>query len=242
MKKVVCLFFIILVSFCLVGCESSPQEIETINVEEVVINKSHAYVDIGDRIMLLAQVFPFNSTNQKINWKSDNENIASVSEGIVFGKSEGRTVVTAISDDGEFFDSCTVFVSSPKLNYELYPNNINNISQNLLSKDENIIKSQIETSCFDRLIERYEEIKNLIEEMFKTFQTRESVEENGEIDFENQSQENGVEGNIEEKGDEQNKYHGYYYIYQYNSEGIEDENKEDIIYKDQNTLVREKYF
>lgn len=119
MKKLVVLFFLICLIFS--GCNSSndlSSSIYKVSVNDIVINKSHAYVDIGNKIILLAQVFPFNADNQKVIWKSDNENIATVSGGIVIGKGEGRTIITATSEDGAYYANCTVFVSTPKLNYE----------------------------------------------------------------------------------------------------------------------------
>jgi uncharacterized protein YjdB len=124
MKKL-CIFFVVL-SIFICGCESSSVSLNEniIYVNDIIVNKSHAYVDIGDKIILLAQVFPFNSNNQKILWKSDNSNIACVDEGIVIGVSEGRTVITAISEDGNFSASCIVFVSTPKLDYKNTHNNL----------------------------------------------------------------------------------------------------------------------
>ncbi|MBE5746541.1 MAG: Ig-like domain-containing protein [Clostridiales bacterium] len=120
MKKV--LIVILFFSLFLTGCNSAKLggSMYDVKVNDIVINKSHAYVDVGNRIILLAQVFPFNANNQKILWKSDNPSIASVSGGIVIGKSEGRTIISAISEEGEYYATCTVFVSTPKLNYENY--------------------------------------------------------------------------------------------------------------------------
>lgn len=118
MRKFVIL--LVLFSIMFTGCKNN-QIINSgyyVSVNDIVINKSHVYVDVGDKIILLAQVFPFNANNQKVIWKSDNENIATVSGGIVIGKSEGRTIIKAISEDGEYSTYCTVFVSTPKLNYE----------------------------------------------------------------------------------------------------------------------------
>lgn len=127
MKKL-CIFLIFLSVF-ICGCENSSAVLNEnlISVNDIVINKSHAYVDIGDKIILLAQVFPFNSNNQKVLWRSDNNDIAKVDDGIVIGVNEGRTVITAISEDGNFSTYCIVYVSTPKLNYKNYPNNLKSV-------------------------------------------------------------------------------------------------------------------
>lgn len=222
MKKIVCLF-LILCSFFFLGCKENREVPQKISVEEVVINKSHAYVNLGERIILLAQVFPFNATNQNLIWKSDNENIATVDDGIVLGENEGRTVITAYSEDGNFFDNCIVFVSNPKLNYSLYPNN-----SNLISKPISNFNIQDE-SYFENINNEFKKMQNEMELFFENLFNAcyESVNENLE-DGEN----------IEENSK------GYYYSYMYSSDKIDDEYKkgDDIVYQDENTIIREKYF
>lgn len=131
MKKILPFIFLICLIFS--GCQKK-QDLSTstykVKVDDIVINKSHAYVDVNEKLVLLAQVFPFNADNQNIIWKSDNENIAIVNGGIVIGKSEGRTNIIALSEDGEYSTYCTVFVSTPKLNYKNYQNNLQSTNFN----------------------------------------------------------------------------------------------------------------
>ena len=155
MKKFVYLFFIIFLSFCMIGCADNAKiDSKIINVEDIVINKSHAYCNKGEKVVLLAQVFPFNANNQKINWKSDNPNIAKVNDGIVEGLEEGRTVITAVSDDGDFYDSCVLYVSSPKLDYNKYKNN--SISQ-INAKEEKY------SNIFEQFEQFFEDVKKEFE-------------------------------------------------------------------------------
>lgn len=114
MKKFVVFFLLPLLIFT--ACKKENINIvPSISVNDIVISKSHAYVNVGEKTILLAQVFPFNADNQKILWKSDNKDIATVDNGIVVGVSSGRTVITCTSVDGEFYDQCIVFVSTPKM-------------------------------------------------------------------------------------------------------------------------------
>ena len=234
MKK----YYIFLILFCLIFCgckEASPlpsSNISPIAVNDIVINKSHAYVDEGEKIILLAQVFPFNADNQKIHWKSDNENIAVVDGGIVIGKNEGRTVITATSDDGEISDKCIVYVSYPKLNYEDYPNNLNFEQQSFKTKsNENVdIFNLINNKIYNQINSFNESIKS-IQDFFDNIKLKYEIysNENTEnINFINNQ--NTTQGN------------GYEYSYQciYNSNGVEDEEDENIIYKDDNTIIKEK--
>lgn len=156
MKKFVYLFFIIFLSFCMVGCADNAKiESKIINVEDIVINKSHAYCNKGEKIVLLAQVYPFNANNQKINWRSDNPLVAKVSDGVVEGLEEGRTIITAVSDDGDFYDSCVLYVSSPKLDYDKYKNN--SVSQISINEEK-----------FSNIFEQFEELFENIKKEFET--------------------------------------------------------------------------
>lgn len=277
MKK----YFIFIILFCLVfsGCGSNNVKAKNdveIAVNDIVINKSHAYVDKGDKIILLAQVFPFNSDNQKIHWKSDNPNVASVDDGIVVGKSEGRTVITATSDDGDISASCIVYVSNPKLDYEKYENNLNFENQNVRRNSNNNfisnfkaerINNNINNNIFNQINSFRESVKS-IESFFDNIKLNyeimsknissvidsekaSSVKNNGfnfktiteesekEITQENNNEEN-VENNESELND--NKNYVYSYQYYYNSNGISEEVLEDenTIYKDDNTIIKEK--
>ena len=60
-----------------------------------------------------AVIMPGNATDKRIVWSSSNSNIASVDEnGVVTGKSSGKTVITATTVDGGFTSSCEVLVNS----------------------------------------------------------------------------------------------------------------------------------
>lgn len=121
-------FFFLVLIFCVFfsGCETKPNNynIDPIYVNNIVINQSHAYVNVNEKVVLLAQVYPFNADNQTIKWRSDNTSVAKVDDGVVFGVGEGRTVITAISEDGNFEAKCIVYVSYPKLDYYNTPNNL----------------------------------------------------------------------------------------------------------------------
>ena len=80
-----------------------------ISYEELVL-----YED-GDKQLVQATVLPENATNQKVNWISDDPNIATVDEkGNVVPVKEGKTKVYAITDDGGYTRSCSVEVRKPR--------------------------------------------------------------------------------------------------------------------------------
>ena len=66
--------------------------------------------------LLTAMVFPENATNQKISWKSSNDEIVTVDEnGRVKPVKTGTAVVTASSNDGGYERICHVTVSKPAI-------------------------------------------------------------------------------------------------------------------------------
>ena len=180
MKKFICLFFVILLSLTLFGCGEDKKVTNHIVVEvnDIVISKTHAYVDVGDTIILTAQVYPFNADNQKIKWKSDNSDIAEVNSGIVLGKKEGRTVITCLSEDGEMEDKCILYVSSPKLNYNNYPNNLKkvnlikpkNISEKVLTNvEDDLLDDENEVDFIENYFSKMEELNKQIFELENEF-------------------------------------------------------------------------
>ena len=59
-------------------------------------------------------VYPLSATieNSDLVWKSDNENIASVTDGIVTAKGKGKTTITVSTSDGKQTAKCAVNVNT----------------------------------------------------------------------------------------------------------------------------------
>lgn len=243
--------------FCAAGCNGEEKaSIDVINVEDVVINKSHAYCDVGSKIVLLAQVFPFNANNQNIIWKSDNENVAVVNSGIVEGVKEGRTVITAQSEDGNFCDKCVLYVSSPKLDYTKYPNNLIVAVQNQESAEEPT-KSPISdfNEILDEMFIIQQQINKNINEFIdffklkvnnKMLENNQNIEQNLSDSAKNISEENdseiGEKQIVNQENLGKNNVSGYFYEYKYNSDGINEDVDEFTTYKDNNTIIKEINF
>lgn len=243
--------------FCAAGCNGGEKaSIDVINVEDVVINKSHAYCDVGSKIVLLAQVFPFNANNQNVIWKSDNENVAVVNSGIVEGVKEGRTVITAQSEDGNFCDKCVLYVSSPKLDYTKYPNNLIVAVQNQESAEEPT-KSPISdfNEILDEMFIIQQQINKNINEFIdffklkvnnKMLENNQNIEQNLSDSAKNISEENdseiGEKQIVNQENLGKNNVSGYFYEYKYNSDGINEDVDEFTTYKDNNTIIKEINF
>ncbi len=81
-----------------------------IPVEGITLNASNVNLEIGDTHTLTASVTPDNAKNKTVTWKSSNEDIAVIENGIVTAKADGTAVITATTVDGGFSATCTVTV------------------------------------------------------------------------------------------------------------------------------------
>ncbi len=80
-------------------------------VTGVNLNKLSIEILVGELHSLVAAVEPSDATNRSISWASANDVVASVSSsGIVTGESPGSTIITVMTAEGGFTDSCTVTV------------------------------------------------------------------------------------------------------------------------------------
>lgn len=79
-------------------------------VVSVGLNKETATIQLGETETLTATVSP-ETAEQDVEWSSDNEEVATVTDGIVTAVSEGEAIITAQSAaDNEISDTCTVTV------------------------------------------------------------------------------------------------------------------------------------
>ena len=84
---------------------------ENISATTTEIDKTQITLKTGETESLFATVFPKNATNQNIEWISDNEEVATVSNGVITGIAEGNAIITAKTVDGEYTKTCTVTVT-----------------------------------------------------------------------------------------------------------------------------------
>lgn len=78
----------------------------------VTLDKTSASVKQGKRITLTATVAPADATNKNVTWSSNNESVATVSNGVVTGVATGNAKITATTVDGGYTASCTVTVTT----------------------------------------------------------------------------------------------------------------------------------
>ncbi|MBR1574879.1 MAG: Ig-like domain-containing protein [Bacteroidales bacterium] len=85
--------------------------IKVIDVESIEFDKAELELFVGKSETLSAIIKPENATNKDIVWASSNNTVATVNNGLVTGKSEGYTTITATV--GNKKASCEVFVIPP---------------------------------------------------------------------------------------------------------------------------------
>lgn len=70
-------------------------EIEPIAVTSVSLNKTAAALKTGETLQLTATVLPVNAADKSVVWTTSNSSVATVSNGKVYAKAEGKAVITA---------------------------------------------------------------------------------------------------------------------------------------------------
>lgn len=112
MKRRLIALFTILLSVSLIATYSCKKEKDkSVAVTEVRLDKTATTLFEGDTEELMATVMPENATDKGIEWKSDNESVATVSQtGLVTALKDGSATITVITNDGEFRASCEVTV------------------------------------------------------------------------------------------------------------------------------------
>lgn len=74
---------------------------EITSVITLTLNQSDAHLKASETLTLAATVGPDEATNKKVDWKSDDETVASVSaDGVVTAHKVGQTSIHAIANDG----------------------------------------------------------------------------------------------------------------------------------------------
>ena len=91
--------------------EPEPEP-EYIPVTGITVDEWDVKLKVRETRQMIASVIPSHATNKTIHWKSSYSSIATVSStGLISAKSEGYTLVSATTDDGQFSYNIHVNVS-----------------------------------------------------------------------------------------------------------------------------------
>ncbi|MCA0971506.1 Ig-like domain-containing protein [Halobacillus litoralis] len=86
-----------------------------LNKKSVTLERVPEWLDVQeDSIQLEALVYPYNATDKRIIWDSEDPDVATVNtQGEVTSVSEGKTTITATTIDGGYSDSVEIEVNVP---------------------------------------------------------------------------------------------------------------------------------
>ena len=128
-----------------------------INVTNVKIDRqlpegNELVVEKGSTHTLNALVEPSDATNKKVTWSSSDENIATVTGGVIQGVSEGTATITVITEDGNKTDSCEVKVIEEGIQKPTV--NVTNVKiDRQLSEDLELIVKEGNTYILNAVVE-----------------------------------------------------------------------------------------
>ena len=91
----------------------SPEQ-SSVAVTGVTINET-ASIEVGKSISLIASISPSEATNKTVTWNVDNANCTITPNGLsctIKGVTEGSSIVTVTTEDGDYTDSCTVTITA----------------------------------------------------------------------------------------------------------------------------------
>src|SRR6218665_3139182 len=99
-------------SVTLLLISSCKKKDDPIAVDGVTISPSAVSVKVDETAKLTASVTPENAADKSLTWNSSDNNIATVAEGVVTGKSAGTAIITAASHSNPDKSArCTVTVT-----------------------------------------------------------------------------------------------------------------------------------
>ena len=106
--------------------ENTTQEEPAVPVTGISFSKSVVSVEIGKTRKLKATLTPTDASNRGVVWSSSNQDIVTISKGVVTGIKEGEAAISVKTVDGEKIATCIVKVASQLTSYaigDLYPDN-----------------------------------------------------------------------------------------------------------------------
>jgi hypothetical protein len=87
------------------------KSVPRIPVTGVALDQSSLALSVSDQEILAATVSPSNATNQNVTWTSDDEDVATVIDGLVTAVGTGTCTITATTEEAGFTSDCAVTVS-----------------------------------------------------------------------------------------------------------------------------------
>ena len=94
---------------------------KVIPVSSVSLDKTSVELTEGDETTLTATVNPDNATNKNVTWKSNDNSVATVSDGKITALNAGTTSITVTTEDSGKTATCEVKVNAKTVEPEVIP-------------------------------------------------------------------------------------------------------------------------
>lgn len=95
----------------IIPCTLNLGSSSTVAVESVSLDQESLALTEGETATLAATVSPDNATNKAVTWASDNEEVATVADGVVTAVAAGSANITVTTEDGGHTATCAVTVN-----------------------------------------------------------------------------------------------------------------------------------
>lgn len=83
-----------------------------IHVESISVDQTSVSLKVGEKIAISTTVLPDNASDKTVEWETEDESIATVSNGEISAVAEGETRVNVYTNDGNFKASVDVTVTA----------------------------------------------------------------------------------------------------------------------------------
>lgn len=101
-----------ILSLVAVFCLSIAFTACSVSVEGITLNQETAAMKVGETLTLTATVTPEDASNPAVIWSSSDEQVLTVSDGVITAVANGTATVTAQTQDGGFTSSCAITVTT----------------------------------------------------------------------------------------------------------------------------------
>lgn len=116
--------------------EEKVEESKVIEATSIQIDTKMKELEVGNIKMLTATIYPTNTDNKEINWKSSNEEIASITkDGKIVAEKPGNVIITATTNN-EKTDTINITIKE-KQEEKNSINVINNNEEHLIENEKN---------------------------------------------------------------------------------------------------------
>ena len=117
-----------------------------VQAKEITLNKDTLTIKAGEMEQLTYVIYPDNTKNKSVTWKSSNDSIARVVNNTIVAINEGDCVITISTKNGKT-DTCSVVVTTPAPNLQEIYNECGDSLYTSLASDNSYIT--VDTNPFN---------------------------------------------------------------------------------------------